>query len=499
MLSTPIRTTAPANVFIGELLRQPWLLLVVIFGPFLILLAFVLGARVYRDFPKTIVVQPPSMAGAPPLQMGAENLQNFLTVVDVTTDREAALARLRGGEVKLVLELPADPQAALARGQQAQIRLTTNEIDPLANSFFTLFVESQVAEVNRQVIAKAAAEARASADRIQGDVDRAARALDGLDTQPAAEQRRRLAEATSLLAQLDTTLGQFEELARATTTLFGAGPLAELRAQRERVQRLHADVRNLEGQLAMVPTPAETARLRQDVGQLQTLLGQLRTTDPNVLSAPFAATIENIAPYQPQGTSYFLPGILALILQHLALTLAAVSVARDRRLGVMDLYRLSPAAPSEVLMGKYLGLSLMVALIAAGVTALVLVALQVPVLGGLGWLVLALFVFLLTALAMGFVVGLVTRSEEAAIQAAMLLLIASVAFGGLLAPLDQLTPPVLAAAHLLPVTTGRILLESAMFRGYLLDPIAPSVLAVLLIVTLILSYYLFAKELARRR
>jgi ABC-type multidrug transport system permease subunit len=108
-------------------------------------------------------------------------------------------------------------------------------------------------------------------------------------------------------------------------------------------------------------------------------------------------------------------------------------------------------------------------------------------------------VFLLTALAMGFVVGLVTRSEEAAIQAAMLLLIASVAFGGLLAPLDQLTPPVLAAAHLLPVTTGRILLESAMFRGYLLDPIAPSVLAVLLIVTLILSYYLFAKELARRR
>src|SRR5687768_4746923 len=276
MLSTPIRTTAPANVFIGELLRQPWLLLVVIFGPFLILLAFVLGARVYRDFPKTIVVQPPSVAGAPPLQMSAENLQNFLTVVDVTTDREAALARLHRGEVKLVLELPADPQAALARGQQAQIRLTTNEIDPLANSFFTLFVESQVAEVNRQAIARVATEVRGSADRIQGDVDRVARALDGLDTQSAAEQRRRLAEATTLLTQLDTTLGQLESLARGSSTLFGTAPLAEVRAQRERVQRMQADVRQIEGQLAMVPTPAETARLRQDVGQLQTLLGQLR-------------------------------------------------------------------------------------------------------------------------------------------------------------------------------------------------------------------------------
>jgi hypothetical protein len=97
------------------------------------------------------------------------------------------------------------------------------------------------------------------------------------------------------------------------------------------------------------------------------------------------------------------------------------------------------------------------------------------------------------------VVGLLTNSEEAAIQAAMLLLIASVAFGGLLAPLDQLTPPLLAVAHLLPVTTGRLLLEAVMFRGYLLDWVAPTVLGGLLLVTLVLSYRLFAAELARRR
>src|SRR5712692_1608646 len=163
VLSTPIRTTAPANVFIGELFRQPWLLFIVILGPFLILLAFVLGARVYRDFPTTIIVQPAGQTGDAPLQMGAENLKNFLDVVDVTTDREAALARLQHGEVKLVLELPADPLGALARGQQAEIRLTTNEIDPVANSFFTLYVESQVAELNRQAIARVAGEARASA------------------------------------------------------------------------------------------------------------------------------------------------------------------------------------------------------------------------------------------------------------------------------------------------------------------------------------------------
>src|SRR5919201_66833 len=178
MLSTPIRTTAPANVFLGELFRQPWLLFIVIFGPFLILLAFVLGARVYRDFPTTIVVQPPGAAQNAPLQMGAQNLDNFLQVVDTTTDRQAALERLRRGEVKLVLELPADPQAALARGEQAPVRLTTNEIDPLANSFFMLFVESQIAELNRQAIAQTAAHARSAATELQGEVDRLARTVD---------------------------------------------------------------------------------------------------------------------------------------------------------------------------------------------------------------------------------------------------------------------------------------------------------------------------------
>jgi len=62
-----------------------------------------------------------------------------------------------------------------------------------------------------------------------------------------------------------------------------------------------------------------------------------------------------------------------------------------------------------------------------------------------------------------------TRSEETAIQLCMLVLIASVAFGGLLAPLEQLTPPLLAAAYLLPVTSGKVVLEAVMFRGYLLD------------------------------
>jgi hypothetical protein len=72
-----------------------------------------------------------------------------------------------------------------------------------------------------------------------------------------------------------------------------------------------------------------------------------------------------------------------------------------------------------------------------------------------------------------------------------------------LAPLEQLTPPVLAAAHLLPVTAGRLLLETVMFRGDVVNWavvhwVPPAALAGLLLVGLVLSFRLFVAELARR-
>jgi ABC-2 type transport system permease protein len=501
MLSRPIRTLAPASVFVGELFRQPWLLFIVILGPFLILLLFVVGARVYRDFPTTIIVQPAQPPSASALQVSGKELDNFLHVVDVTQDREAALARLRRGEVKLVLELPPEPAASVANGQQAQIKISTNEIDPLANSFFTLFVESQIAELNRQVIERTAAQTHDSLGRLRADVDRAALQLDGLQTGSVQEQRQRLAEASRQPEQIDAALGQVQQTVRLMVGPVGsiAGtPLGEIQRLREQVARLRDEATQLDAQLARAPSPQEAARMRQDVGQLQQVLAQAQAANPTVLSAPFAATVTNVAPYVPEGTNYFLPGVLALVVQHLALTLAAVSIARDRRLGLFDLYRLSPASPAELLLGKYLGLILMVALIAAAITGLAIVALQLPVLGGLPWLASALFVFVLTALAYGFVIGLLTGSEESAIQVAMLALIASVAFGGLLAPLEQLTKPLLAAAYLLPVTSGKVIFEAVLFRGYFVNWLAPAVLSLLLLVAFALSFRLFARELARR-
>ena len=62
---------------------------------------------------------------------------------------------------------------------------------------------------------------------------------------------------------------------------------------------------------------------------------------------------------QPGVLAYFGPAVLALILQHLAVTLVALSLVRERTTGVMELFRIAPVSTSEILAGKVLAYGLL--------------------------------------------------------------------------------------------------------------------------------------------
>jgi ABC-2 type transport system permease protein len=80
--------------------------------------------------------------------------------------------------------------------------------------------------------------------------------------------------------------------------------------------------------------------------------------DPSVLVSPFKVKTQDIAPVQPTLTQFFAPAVIVLLLQHLAITFGALSIVRERLLGSMELFRVSPLAPIETLTGKYLSYSL---------------------------------------------------------------------------------------------------------------------------------------------
>jgi ABC-2 type transport system permease protein len=218
---------------------------------------------------------------------------------------------------------------------------------------------------------------------------------------------------------------------------------------------------------------------------------------PEVISAPTRAEIDNIAPSAPHVISYFAPAVLALILQHLAVTLVAMSLVRERTSGVIELFRIAPVSTLEVLVGKLLAFGLIGGAISAITVALLVVGLGVPMIAQVGFVALAIGLLLLASIGLGLLIAVVSDSERQAVQLSLLVLLASVFFSGFVLPITEFTDPVRAVAYTLPVTHGIRLLQDLMLRGGTNDAWEFLALAVIALITLGLAWLLLRRGMTR--
>jgi ABC-2 type transport system permease protein len=192
-----------------------------------------------------------------------------------------------------------------------------------------------------------------------------------------------------------------------------------------------------------------------------------RVTDisPEVIAKPTTATTQNVAPSEPTVLNFFAPAVLALILQHLAVTLTALSMVRERLSGQMDLFRVAPVNSMEVLVGKYIAYAVLTLFVGGTVGALMVFALGVPVLGGYAAAIGIVLLLAFASLGVGLLISLVADSERQAVQLSMLVLLASVFFSGFVLPVQDFIGAVQYFAYALPVTHGIAMLQETMLRG----------------------------------
>jgi ABC-2 type transport system permease protein len=207
-----------------------------------------------------------------------------------------------------------------------------------------------------------------------------------------------------------------------------------------------------------------------------------------VVAAPTESHVTNLAPTTPTVTSFFGPAVLALILQHMAVTLVSMSLVRERQSGVMELFRISPVTAAEVIAGKVLAFGILGFVVAGLTTSLLVVGLGVPSLAEPGYLALAIGLLLLASLGLGLLIAVVSDSERQAVQLSLLVLLASVFFSGFVLGVDQFTPPVRALAYALPVTHGIQLLQDFMLCGSTTHLWQVGALGAIALVTLVLAW-----------
>jgi ABC-2 type transport system permease protein len=360
-----VRILALVGKEIVEVLRRPGAVLSLILGPFLILAAFGFGYQgIRRDLQALVVVDASSEL---PLEvetyreLGVRGMQ----VLDVITDRAAAEARLRAGEVDIVIVPPADPMTSLELGEQAEITVLTDLTDPVEANYAGFLAETMSAAINREIYRIGAEEGQAYAIRIGG--------------------------------------------------------------------RDLTDV------------PSE------------------------VIASPTRAVVQNLAAVPPSIVGFYGPAALALVLQHMAVTLVALSIVRERASGAMDRIRSSPMRATEVVAGKVLAFGLLGSFIAAVSTWLLVSVLGVPMLGAPAAVALVIGMLLLASLGLGLLISVVSDSERQAVQLSLLTLLASMFFSGFVLRISEFQPAIQVAAYALPVTHGISLLQELMLTGTVME------------------------------
>ena len=143
-------------------------------------------------------------------------------------------------------------------------------------------------------------------------------------------------------------------------------------------------------------------------------LGQTQAAriPPEVIAAPTRAELQNLAQTTPAVIPFFAPAVLALILQHMAVTLTSLSIVRDRLSGAVELFRVSPVSIKEILIGKYLGFGVLTAIMGLVVAGLVVTLLGVPLRSDLAFFALAAVLLIFASLGLGLLISVVADSER---------------------------------------------------------------------------------------
>jgi ABC-2 type transport system permease protein len=493
-----IRTLAFTAKELRNIFHQPRLIFSLILGPFLILLIFGVGLTQSIRTLDTLFVVPEDGEIARLLQLNVDNLPTNINYVGTTENALGADDRLRWGDVDLVIVAPAEPAENWRHNSQAKFTFYHNEIDPLEATYVQIVGRRSIDQLNKIVLAEVVNRAKLNAQDYQQDVkvarEQASAARRSLELSNAAEAQDAVTSLQQNIDLLTSTaasgmmLLSLLEPTQVETTEETAAPLltARLEAIQEDLEILNQIDTN---QADFSNEIAAAAKIEADLDNLDTMLTEFQQTDSQILVEPFTDETLAISRMVLNPTHFYVPAVLALLLQHIAITMAALSIVREKQQGTLELFRAAPVSAFETLLGKYIGFFLLNGLIAAALIGLVIFGLGTPMLGNWEQLLVTVIALLIVSMGVGFNLSLSARSDSQAIQYSMIVLLASIFFTGLFVPLYRLQLVALIVAWALPATYAAELLKDIMLRGYLTTSFLLNILLLFSVLLFVLAWW----------
>ena len=206
-------------------------------------------------------------------------------------------------------------------------------------------------------------------------------------------------------------------------------------------------------------------------------------------SGPVTVTVTVHRQFNPEGRTALniVPGLLAIILSMTMVLITAVAIVRETERGTMEALIATPVRPLEVLLGK-IAPYVLVGYVQTGVFLLAgRFVFSVPFLGSPLAFFIGFNLYIVTNLALGFLISTLARSQMQAMQLSFFTILPTILLSGFMFPFAGMPGWARAIGTALPATHFLRLTRKVMLKGAGLGDVGWNLLGITVIMLVIVT------------
>jgi ABC-2 type transport system permease protein len=171
--------------------------------------------------------------------------------------------------------------------------------------------------------------------------------------------------------------------------------------------------------------------------------------------------------YNPatRSANFFVPGLIAILLQVMAILMIALSLVRERERGTLEQLTMTPVAPLGLMVGKMIPYAVLTFSELCVILLVMRTVFLVPIHGNVLLLLLLSIPFLLTVLGIGLVISTRARTQAEAFQLSMGTILPSVFLSGYIFLIENMPVFFQGISRLIPATYYIQILRGIILRG----------------------------------
>ena len=162
----------------------------------------------------------------------------------------------------------------------------------------------------------------------------------------------------------------------------------------------------------------------------------------------------------------FVPGVMGLILMLICSMMTAVSIVREKETGTLELLLVSPVRPLWIIVSKMIPYLVLSAVNFATILLLSHYVMEVPVNGSLLLLCAAALIFVITSLALGLLISVISPNQRTALLiSGMGLTMPTMIFSGIIFPCESMPAALQWFSDIIPAKWFIIIVKKVMIQG----------------------------------